>query len=151
MATPAARKTEGVMAADHAQSDTLAGTLGGTVLSLIPNLDRECATHHCAGCPGSSYKFSCYSVTSVDCAKDEEVSLFRDQANCLTFKLKSMSHTEVLDVRVKALRPKFKAGSELSGKVNMVVLTVTQTEREETESLDVDLKWSTELSSNCEE
>jgi hypothetical protein len=27
------------MAADHYQSDTLAGTLGGTFLSLIPNLD----------------------------------------------------------------------------------------------------------------
>jgi len=32
----------------------------------------------------------------------------------------------------------------------MVVLTVSQTERDESESLDIDLKWTTELSPDCE-
>lgn len=52
--------------------------------------------------------------------------------------------TEVLDVRVKACRPRFKAGSELSGKVNRVILDINQTVKEETECLDIDLKWEVE-------
>ncbi|XOV67541.1 MAG: hypothetical protein ACFHU9_18155 [Fluviicola sp.] len=55
--------------------------------------------------------------------------------------------TEVLDVRLKACRkPRFKAGSELSGKVNRIVINIDQTVNEELdkECLDVDLKWEVE-------
>lgn len=60
-----------------------------------------------------------------------------------------MQKTEVTDVRIKACRPsRFKAGSELSGKVNLVTLNIDHTEKEDSgkECLDVDLKWEeTEL------
>lgn len=57
-----------------------------------------------------------------------------------------MTKTEVLDMRLKACRPRFKAGSELSGKVNLVVINVEQTvnEDKDQECLDIDLKWEVE-------
>ena len=57
-----------------------------------------------------------------------------------------MTHTEVLDIRVKACRPRFKAGSELSEKVNLITLNVNQNHHEDSdkECLDVDLKWQVE-------
>lgn len=62
--------------------------------------------------------------------------------------------TEVLDVRLKACRrPRFKAGSELSSKVNRVVINIDQTMDEDLdkECLDVDLKWEVEAElSDCE-
>jgi hypothetical protein len=88
----------------------------------------------------------------MDDAQERKVNALKTiRADCLTLKSKSMAYTDELDVRVKAVRPRFKAGSELSGKVNLVVLTINQIDRDEQESLDVDLKWTTELSSNCEE
>lgn len=60
-----------------------------------------------------------------------------------------MQKTEVTDVRIKACRlSRFKAGSELSGKVNLVTLNIDHTVKEDSgkECLDVDLKWEeTEL------
>lgn len=49
-------------------------------------------------------------------------------------------------MRLKACRPRFKAGSELSGKVNLVVINVEQTvnEDKDQECLDIDLKWEVE-------
>ena len=57
-----------------------------------------------------------------------------------------MQKSEVLDVRIKACRPRFKAGSELSGKVNRVILDINQTSNEsmEKECLDIELKWEVE-------
>lgn len=56
-----------------------------------------------------------------------------------------MQKSEVLDVRIKACRPRFKAGSDLSSKVNLVVINVDQTVNETTdkECMDVNLKWET--------
>ena len=61
-------------------------------------------------------------------------------------KQSTMQKSEVLDVRVKACRPRFKAGSELSAKVNRVIIDIDQTINENTdkECLDVDLKWEVE-------
>lgn len=62
-------------------------------------------------------------------------------------KLKKMTKTEVMDVQIKARRrPRFKAGSELSGKVNRVAITIDQNSNEDAdaESLDIGLKWETE-------
>lgn len=58
-----------------------------------------------------------------------------------------MTKTETTDVRIKVCRrPRFKAGSELSGKVNMVAINIDQTmeENSDMECLDVDVKWETE-------
>lgn len=58
-----------------------------------------------------------------------------------------MTKTETTDVRIKVCRrPRFKAGSELSGKVNLVMINIDQTVKEDsdTECLDVDVKWETE-------
>jgi hypothetical protein len=52
-----------------------------------------------------------------------------------------MQKSEVLNVSVKACRPRFKAGSELSAKVNRVILDIDQTVNGDIECLDVDLKW----------
>lgn len=58
-----------------------------------------------------------------------------------------MTKGEVTDVRIKVCRrPRFKAGADLSGKVNRITINVDQTVKEEsdTECLDVDVKWETE-------
>lgn len=67
-------------------------------------------------------------------------------------KQKTMQKSEVLDVRIKACRPRFKAGSDLSAKVNLVTIYVDQTikEDQDKECMDVDLKWETEAElSDC--
>lgn len=65
-----------------------------------------------------------------------------------------MTKSETTDVSVKVRRrPRFKAGSELSGKVNKITINIDQTEKPEvnTECLDIDLKWETEAEvSDCE-
>ncbi len=57
-----------------------------------------------------------------------------------------MTKTEVLDVRLKACRPHFKAGADLSGKVNRITLNIDQTKHTDMdkECLDIDLKWEVE-------
>lgn len=64
-----------------------------------------------------------------------------------------MTKSETTDVRIKVCRrPRFKAGSELSGKVNKITINIDQMEKPEvdTECLDVDLKWETEAEvSDC--
>ena len=54
-----------------------------------------------------------------------------------------MQESEVMNVQLKACRPRFKAGSELSGKVNFVSLDVEQTVDADSneECLDINLKW----------
>lgn len=53
-----------------------------------------------------------------------------------------MQKQEVLDVQVKACRrPRFKAGSDLSGKVNRLVLNIDQTVDGDKECVAVNLKW----------
>ena len=52
-----------------------------------------------------------------------------------------MQKSEVLEVKLKACRPRFKAGSELSGKVNKITLNIDQELQDENECLDIDLKW----------
>lgn len=56
-----------------------------------------------------------------------------------------MTKSESLNLKVKACRPRFKAGSELSGKVNLVEINVTQTEQldADRECLDAELNWET--------
>jgi hypothetical protein len=59
----------------------------------------------------------------------------------LTTKNRTMQKSEVLEVKLKACRPRFKAGSELSGKVNRITVDIDQVMEAENECLDIDLKW----------
>tara|TARA_B110000908_G_C9911539_1_gene295596 strand:- start:229 stop:417 length:189 start_codon:yes stop_codon:yes gene_type:complete len=52
-----------------------------------------------------------------------------------------MQKSEVLEVKLKACRPRFKAGSELTGKVNRITVDIDQVMHDEKECLDIDLKW----------
>ena len=53
-----------------------------------------------------------------------------------------MQKQEVLDVQVKACRrPRFKAGSDLSGKVNRLILDIDQVVEGDQECVSVNLKW----------
>jgi hypothetical protein len=52
-----------------------------------------------------------------------------------------MQKSEVLEVKLKACRPRFKAGSELSGKVNRITVDIDQVMEGEYEGLVIDLKW----------
>ena len=69
----------------------------------------------------------------------------------LTIKNRTMQKSEVLEVKLKACRPRFKAGSELSGKVNRITVDIDQVLHEESECLDIDLKWEVKGDSlDCE-
>lgn len=63
-----------------------------------------------------------------------------------------MQKEEVLDVQVKACRrPRFKAGSELSGKVNRVIVDIDQVVEGDQECVAVNLKWvETGEASDCD-
>jgi len=52
-----------------------------------------------------------------------------------------MQKEEVLDVQVKACRQRFKAGSDLSGKVNRLILDIDQVVDGDQECVSVNLKW----------
>jgi len=68
-----------------------------------------------------------------DCVQKEQV---------LIIKIGNMQKKEVLDVQVRACRrPRFKAGSDLSGKVNRLVLDINQTIDGDQECVGVNLKW----------
>lgn len=57
-------------------------------------------------------------------------------------------NTAFMDVQIKARRrPRFKAGSDLSSRVNRVVITIDELWNEDGDSdgLDVGLKWETEV------
>lgn len=71
------------------------------------------------------------------------MTLRQARGKLLTIKIRNMQNTEVLNVSLKACRPRFKAGSELSGKVNRVIIDIDQTLNDGTECLDVGLKWET--------
>ncbi|GAA0875194.1 hypothetical protein GCM10009118_16030 [Wandonia haliotis] len=58
-----------------------------------------------------------------------------------------MTKSETTDVSVKVRRrPRFKAGSDLSGKVNKVGIDINQTVEEDSdaECLDIVVKWETD-------
>lgn len=57
-----------------------------------------------------------------------------------------MTKSESLNLKVKACRPRFKAGSELSSKVNRVEIIVNETEQldADRECIDTELNWETE-------
>ncbi|MFT6923345.1 MAG: hypothetical protein ACJA1C_002358 [Crocinitomicaceae bacterium] len=63
------------------------------------------------------------------------------ETDLLTTKNRTMQKSEVLEVKLKACRPRFKAGSELSGKVNRITVDIDQVIEAENECLDIDLKW----------
>ena len=63
------------------------------------------------------------------------------ETDLLTTKNRTMQKSEVLEVKLKACRPRFKAGSELSGKVNRITVDIDQVIEDENECLDIDLKW----------
>lgn len=53
---------------------------------------------------------------------------------------------EDLDIQVKATRrPRFKAGAELSGKVNMVLIDVNQEQTLDAESITIKVKIESEI------
>jgi hypothetical protein len=73
---------------------------------------------------------------------DQKVVLRLDrETELLTTKNRTMQKSEVLEVKLKACRPRFKAGSELSGKVNRITVDIDQVMEGENECLDIDLKW----------
>lgn len=58
-----------------------------------------------------------------------------------------MTKTEITEVSIKACRrPKFKAGAELSGKVNRIEINIDHNMNTvaDMECVDVDFKWETE-------
>ena len=63
------------------------------------------------------------------------------KTDLLTTKNSTMQKSEVLEVKLKACRPRFKAGSELTGKVNRITVDIDQVMEGENECLDIDLKW----------
>ena len=78
----------------------------------------------------------------MDSQTDQKVALrLSSGCNLLTSKNRTMQKSEVLEVKLKACRPRFKAGSELSGKVNKITLNIDQELQDENECLDIDLKW----------
>jgi hypothetical protein len=83
---------------------------------------------------------------------DQKVTLrLSSGQELLTTKNRTMQKSEVLEVKLKACRPRFKAGSELSGKVNRITVDIDQVLHEESECLDIDLKWEVKGDSlDCE-
>lgn len=81
--------------------------------------------------------------------KDQKVKRF------VNSKKEVMQKSESMQVRIKACGARFKAGSELSAKVNLVELNIEQVDNPETEKscLDVDFKWDqeAELLDSCQE
>ncbi len=57
-----------------------------------------------------------------------------------------MTKSKSLNLKVKACRPRFKAGSDLSSKVNRVEIIVNETEQldADRECIDTELNWETE-------
>ena len=78
----------------------------------------------------------------MDSQTDQKVVLrLVRETDLLTTKNSTMQKSEVLEVKLKACRPRFKAGSELTGRVNKIILNIDQVLEDENECLDIDLKW----------